>query len=946
MHVDTEWQVEFFRKQARLGFEEGDYTRVRNCCRGVLRTVPRDTEAWGLLGEAALASRDSATAIHAFEQLLELEPNGASHALRLGKAALQLQDWPAARAALQQVLQLEPGNAEAEQALTLVSELQQRLQVLEQLPSVAPGRNDPCPCGSGLKYKKCCLVRSSQQLMQQRLSQAFAAGDWQTVISLAEELPQLDAEGRRQQALARYELSQRAPAYPLLKRAANEFPEDLAVRAALADIELDHDVERARELAESVLAQDATQWRAGLVLAACHARSDQPAYAEQVLRQLAQSNPSCNLVWQRLSTFLRKYGRVADDLAVGEQWAESCPHNPEAWTQWGMSLVLANQAKEARPILQKAIELNPEQHEAWSWLGLSHQNCKEPQVALGYLTRSLQIKPDYQAGWNMLGSLYQSVGRQHEAEGCYMRALAIAPDQPYAWNNLANTYLDALLLDEAERVMRVAISLDPEEPNLWNNLGNILSAARRLKDAQDAYRKVLEVAPDYRPVLANLAGVESHFGNLDRALELLQRIIESPQSWTNILFFANYQPDWTGEQVFTLYQDIAKRLPARRYFDYANDLQPQRRLRVGYVSPDFRHHVCAQFIEPLLANHDKSQVEVFCYSLVKREDAVTQRFIGYADHWRHCVGLSFEAVAEQVREDRIDILLDLAGHTGNNGLPILAYKPAPVQVSWWMGFAFGTGLPQVDYFLADEQMLPPGCEGSFAEKLWRMEAPGVAYQPTERFQVPVTELPALNNGFITFGSLTRPIRINYKVIRAWSELLKRVPTSRLVLDSSIFADESVREHYIRQFEQHGIASERLSIGYSSPVTDLLSSLDIALDCFPHNSGTTLFESLWMGLPVVSLRDRPSMGRVGATILHGIGRDEWIADTEEQYLDKLVALASDIPALASIRAGLREQMQNSPLCNGEDFARRMESAYRQMWQGYCQDGEAFEQEMTP
>lgn len=938
MQVDTDWLVEFFRKQARLGFEEGDFTRVRNCCRGVLERVPTDVEAWTLLGEAALASHDSATAIHAFERLLELQPETAEHALRLGKAALQLQDWPAAIAALEQTLELQPDNAEALQALALVQQLQTRLQTLEQLPVAAPRRNDPCPCGSGLKYKKCCLAKSSQQLMLQRLQQAFADGEWSTVVSLADELPQLTAIARRCLALARYQLNQRGPAYPLIKQAISEFPDDLELRAAQADLELDYSLAGAKALAESVLGKQPENWRAALVLAACHARVGELGLAEQVLRQLINHNPDCDMAWQRLSHFLRKFGRVADDLTLGQQWAERCPQNAEAWTQWGMSLVMADHAEQARPVLQQALTLNANQHEAWCWLGMSFQNRKEPQQALGYLAHGLQLKPDYQAGWNMLGGVYQSVGRQHEAEGCFMRALAIAPDQAYAWNNLANTYLDALLLEEAERVMHVAIDLAPDEPNLWNNLGNILSAARRLKDAQEAYRHVLEVAPDYRPVLANLAGVESHFGNLDRAIELLRIIIDSPQAWTNILFFANYHPDWSGEQVFALYQEVAKRLPARRYFDYANALTSNRRLRIGYVSPDFRHHVCAQFIEPLLANHNKALVEVYAYSLVKREDQVTERFMGYVDHWRHCVGLSYDAIAEKIREDRIDILVDLAGHTGNNGLPVLALKPAPVQVSWWMGFAFGTGLKQVDYFLADEQMLPPGCESSFAERLWRMQAPAVAYQAPQHMQVEVTALPALSNGYVTFGTLTRPIRLNHRVIRVWAELLRRVPNAKLMLDSILLRDESLQQHYRALFEAQGVEPERLLIGCTSPATAALSAMDIGLDCFPHNSGTTLYESLWMGVPVVSLRDRPSMGRVGALILHGAGHDEWIADTEEQYIEKLVALASDLPKLAAIRAGLREGMLASPLCDAADFAKRMEASFQQMWQDYCAQGE--------
>ncbi|WP_339522313.1 O-linked N-acetylglucosamine transferase family protein [Pseudomonas sp. EA_35y_Pfl2_R111] len=935
MTVDTEWIVDFFRRQARLGFEEGDYTRTRNSCRELLQYLPEDAEAWTLLGEAALASRDSVAALRAFDQLLELQPDNADYAMKLGQACLQAQDWPAAVSAFRQVLEVQPGHAGALEALELVDQLQARLNILGQAAGNQPRRNDPCPCGSGLKYKKCCLEKSSQLMIRQRFDQAFAAEQWQQVIDLGAELQQVPDEVYRALALARYQLFQRAPAYPLIKAAYQRSPDDLELRAALADLELDQDVSLAQRLAESVLAVDPGQWRASLVLAACHARFARPQESERVLRELLQHNPDCVLAWQRLSYFLRRNQRTDDDLEAMREWTARCPNSAEAWCHCGMSAVMNNEIEAGREYLQRALALDPNSHEALCWLGQSYQQEQDPHSALEYLARGLQLKPDYQPGWNMLGGVYQSVGRQHESEGCFMRALAIAPLQPLAWNNLANTYLDGQVLDEAEHVMQVALQLNPDDPSLWNNLGNILSAGRRLKEARDAFRKTLDVHPGYEPVLINLAGVESHFGNLDRSISLLRQVLHLPGSRTNLLFFANYHADWTGEQVFELYREVTRRFPDRLYFDYANSLEPQRRLRIGYVSPDFRHHVCALFIEPLLRNHDRTQVELFAYSLVRREDAVTERFMGHVDHWRHCVGLKDEAIAARIREDRIDILVDLAGHTGNNRLQVFALKPAPVQVSWWMGFAFGTGLDQVDYFLADEQMLPAGCESSFAESLWRMPAPAIAYvAPAHMQAAEVGPLPAASNGYITFGSLTRPVRLNHRVIRAWSELLKRVPNSRLMLDSGSFQDESLRDHYQALFAEQGIEAERLMLGYTSPATAALAQMDIALDCFPHNSGTTLYESLWMGLPVVSLRDRPSMGRVGSLILHGMGRDEWIADTEQEYLDKLVALAADVPALAAIRTGLREEMRASRLCDAADFTRRMEATYRQMWQRYC------------
>ncbi|MFG0380581.1 tetratricopeptide repeat protein [Pseudomonas sp. zbq_18] len=938
MAIDTEWIVDFFRRQARLAFEEGDYTRTRNSSRELLQYQPEDVEAWSLLGEAALASHDSVVALRAFDQLLELEPGNSEYAMKLGQACIQAQDWPAALAAFNQVLEVQPGHAGALQTLGLIEQLQLRLSVLGQSPDRQPSRNDPCPCGSGLKYKKCCLEKSSQTVIQQRFVEAFAQESWTQVIDLAGELKVLSKEHRRALALARYQLSQREIAYPLVSAAYVEWPRDLELRAALADLELDHDVARARQLAEAVLVEEPGQWRASLVLAAAYSRMKQPELAENTLRTLLQHNPGCDMGWQRLSYFLRSSNRLEDDLDAMREWTERCPQHADAWCYRGMSAIMNEHPQEGREYLNRALELNPNSHEALCWIGQSYKGEQDPHKALEYLVRGLQLKSDYQPGWNMLGEVYRSVGRQHESEGCFMRALAISPTQPLAWNNLANTYLDGHVLGEAEKVMQVALELNPEDPSLWCNLGNILSGGKRLREALDAYRKSQEVQHSYLPVRINLAGVESHFGNLDRAIELLREVLELPGASTNLLFIANYHPDWTGEQVYELYREATSNYPARRYHDYPNSRVVQRRLRIGYVSPDFRAHVCAMFIEPLLSHHDKSQVEVFAYSLAKREDAVTERLMGYCDHWRHCVGLSDELIAEQIRADGIDILVDLAGHTANSRLQVFALKPAPVQASWWMGFAFGTGLKQVDYFLADEQMLPPGSESSFAEQLWRMPAPAVAYVPPERMQVAVGELPALGNGYITFGSLTRPIRLNHKVIRVWSELLQRVPGSRLMLDSSFFSDESLCTHFHGEFAKHGIGPERLQFGYTPSPTDALARMDIALDCFPHNSGTTLYESLYMGLPVVTLRDRPSMGRVGALILHGAGFDEWIADTEQEYLDKLVALASDVPALALTRAGLRQRMLDSKLCDAADFTRRMEQTYKEMWQRYCEQGE--------
>jgi protein O-GlcNAc transferase len=365
---------------------------------------------------------------------------------------------------------------------------------------------------------------------------------------------------------------------------------------------------------------------------------------------------------------------------------------------------------------------------------------------------------------------------------------------------------------------------------------------------------------------------------------------------------------------------------------HGNGRDAGRRLRVGYVSPDLRRHSASYFIEPLLAHHDKGEVEVFAYAQVAMEDAVSARFKGYVDHWCNTVGMSDEALAGRIRADGIDVLVDLAGHTVGNRLLVFARKPAPVQVSW-LGYGYTTGLEAMDYLLADEVFAPPGCEALFSEEVVRLPLVA-AYRPAEATGEG-GPLPALRSGgVITLGSLSRAVRLNDRVIGAWAVILGRLPQARLVVNSGDFRSEGMQARLRERFAAHGIGAQRLEVGFDSPPWDVLRRIDISLDCFPHNSGTTLYESLYMGVPFVTLADRPSVGRLGAAILRGVGHPEWVAATPQEYVDKVVELAQDLEALALLRAGLRGQMQASALMDETGFARSVEAAYRTMWQRWC------------
>ena len=568
-----------------------------------------------------------------------------------------------------------------------------------------------------------------------------------------------------------------------------------------------------------------------------------------------------------------------------------------------------------------------------------------------------------------LGTALNSKGRLREAVESYECAIAIDPDYAAAHYNLGTALLGGSDPARVEQLFRTTLRLREAFPDAWVGLALALEAQGKFDEAIDSYREAIRFKPDFAEAYKNLAmlckdrgkiqtAVESYRqamllgpadagvcaglgdslreqGEIDAALEMYRAAFDVEPDLigihSHLLFTLNYHPDKSAQEVFAAYRIYDERvgMPLRStWSEHSNSRDPNKRLKVGYVSPDFRQHAVRNFLEPLFAHHDKRQVEVFAYAELSQEDAVTARYRGCVDHWVATTGLSDEALAQRIRADGIDILLDLAGHTADNRLAVFARKPAPVSISW-LGFGYTTGLSAIDYMLTDGASAPEGSEGLFAEQPWRLATPGYAYRPAEGMGA-VNSLPALGNGHVTFGTLTRSVRINHRSVRVWSQILHRVPRARLVVDSGNYRDAQLRSALVDKFAAHDINPERLEIGFHSPPWDVLRGMDIGLDCFPHNSGTTLFESLYMGVPFVTLAGRPSVGRLGSSILTGAGHPEWIARSEDEYVDLAVALASDLPKLATLRAGLRAEMLTSALMDEPGFARKVELAYRAMF----------------
>jgi len=685
--------------------------------------------------------------------------------------------------------------------------------------------------------------------------------------------------------------------------------------------------------------------------------------------------------------FEQGQNEAAQQLA--QTLTERYPNHPLGWKMLGTVLAQCQRSQEAVTALEKALQLKSDDAECLNTLGVAFEDLAQLDKALIYYAfaakcaphfvaafynlaklsrrlgqaddaklycqRALAIDPQHVKSYLVLGAILRDEQKFEKAIDCYQQALTLQPNNAEIFSSLGNTQLAFSQLNSALISQQRAVQIQPDHPEILSNLGNAFQRLGRLDESAAMYKKALDLCSSNRPterkqiasqlltvmlqsndpeMLAIRGNTNRAFNRLDDAISDYKQAlaINAPRKiYSSLLFSLNYHPDQSAEEIFSVYQEFNQRVAEPLHCNWqphTNDRALKQQLKIGYVSPDFRAHSTLYFLEPLLARHDKTQFEVTAYAELTSEDVITERYRQYVDHWVSTRNLTDAELAARIRADQIDILVDLAGHTSNNRLSVFAYRPAPIAVSW-LGYAYTTGLTAIDYFLTDEIMTPAGSEHLFSEMPWRIATPAYVYRPMHGIGE-VNLSPAQARGYVTFGTLTRAIRINHHTIRVWSTLLHRLLNSRLVVNSKDFTSAAMQTDLIERFAAHGITADRLEIGYHSPPWDVLRGIDISLDCFPHNSGTTLFETLYCGVPFITLASRPSVGRLGSSILTGIGHPEWIANSEDEYIEKAVALANDLPRLAAIRASLRDELKTSPCCDEIGFARRIEQAYRAMW----------------
>jgi protein O-GlcNAc transferase len=669
--------------------------------------------------------------------------------------------------------------------------------------------------------------------------------------------------------------------------------------------------------------------------------------AADVYRQTVALRPNYADAHYNLGNTLMVLGRPNDAIAAYRSAVAAKPGFAQAHGNLGVALKAQGALDEAVAVFRRAITVAPDSVDAHANLGATLSEFGRPAEAADAYREAIRLRPDYAEAHYNLGTVLDALGRPDEAAAAYRAAIAANPRLTEAHSNLGNVLRGQGRLDEATACFRRAIALAPERPGLHYNLGNALNDRGTLEEAATAYRAAIALKPDHADAHANLAIVLMNQGRIDEADAEFRRALsiarDNADTRSNWLFCLNYRADADAERVFAAHRDWEAHLDrSAPVIVHSNDRTPTRQLKIGYVSPDFRMHSVAYFLEPLLAAHDRRAVDVTCYAEVARPDHVTARLQRLADHWVSTVGMSDAALAARVQDDGIDILIDCAGHTAHNRLKVFARKPAPVQATW-LGYPNTAGLSAIDYRLVDAVTDPPGAADMLAsERLVRLPGGFLCYGGASDAPEPAPP-PCLTAGAVTFGSFNNPAKLSPTTLDAWAALLKRLPNARLLLKGKPFADEATRALYRERLAALGVAAERVELtGWTAASAHHLAfyeRVDVALDPFPYNGTTTTCEALWMGVPVVSLRGDRHCGRVGASLLSQIGAHGWIAETVDDYVARAAALAADPEQLCALRRDLRARVAASPLCDRVAFTRSLETAYRQMWQAWCATAQA-------
>ncbi len=667
------------------------------------------------------------------------------------------------------------------------------------------------------------------------------------------------------------------------------------------------------------------------------------AGAEACFRSALATAPQSARSYDNLGSVLQAAGKADEAIACYRRALELSADDVFAHQNLGTLLVSRGELKPAELHLQRAASLEPRSAAARFHLGALYRASNDPDAAAKELRVAIGLEPRLIQAHNLLGAVLLQQNKLDEARAAFRAALEIDPSSSEVYNNLGLLEKAAGRWREAAGFFDRAVHLAPNDFEIHLNFAAALGEQGRMDEGIAECRRALELNPLSAAAHNNLGTLLQVLGQVDEAIVSYRRAVErnpeDPRAHSNLLYALNFQPGLDPRAVFGEHREWSRRHAeplAVESRPHANDRTPGRRLRVGYVSPHFFAHAVNSFVEPILAAHDPAVCEVYCYSDVIIKDETTDRLRQHADHWRDVVGEGDSQVADLIRKDRIDILVDLTGHI-SSGSRLLAFarRPAPVQVTY-IGYQNTIGMPAMNYRLSDAWADPPGATDElYTERLIRLPRTFFCYlAPAEA--PPIDSLPADSAKGVTFGFFNNFAKVSPVVLAAWAEILTNLPNSRLLVLAPSAA--SLRRRVVEAFERGGINSQRLELVARKPYRDylrLIQTVDLALDAFPFNGHTTTCDALWMGVPTVMLAGETYASRFGGTALLNLQLQDFITDTPRQYVERAIQMGSDLSRLRELRATLRQRMLASPLLDAAGFTRRLETAYRQMWSDWCE-----------
>ena len=616
-------------------------------------------------------------------------------------------------------------------------------------------------------------------------------------------------------------------------------------------------------------------------------------------------------------------------------------HRARTRKKKALKLLQNNKHIEALPLLESVCHLAPKDGEAWLMLGATHGHLGNIQAAIHCSEQAVSILPASVKALDNLALGYQHSGEIKKACSVWERRLALKPQHRDTVNRFAQGLISIGRVDKAIAIYQQYLKTHQHDHELLTNLGAAFEFEGALFKAEQHYRQALEIKPEQSITLQNLANVLSAQGKSDASINTyLAALNSNPNNSiarSNYLLNLHYQQNLSVQKIYREHVEHMRSSVVKHTRTFENELDKLRPLNIGFMSPDMRTHSVAYFFEPLLESIDRNEYVSYCYADVAVLDVTTKRLQKLSSHWRDITKADISNICNRIRNDKIDILIDMAGHTSSRNIAVFNAKPAPIQITW-LGYPNTTGLQSMDYRITDTYADPVEDSTPCTEELVRLDGCFLCYKAMP-CTAEVATLPAKNNGFVTFGSFNNLAKVNDQVLELWVKLLGQVTNAHLYLKNPSFTDESTRSAFMEKLISMGVSSNRINLAGRTLSTEehlhLYSKIDIGLDTFPYNGTTTTCEALWMGVPVITKTGNAHAGRVGASLLNAANHSEWIAQDNEDFLQIAAKLAENINELSKTRETLRDDVKHSLLCDSKQFATRFTNALRNSWIKHCE-----------